>query len=481
MADNLRKKTFYSLLWSGFDKVGVQLVAFLVGVVTARLLSPHDFGLMGALTIFTILSNTLVESGFTAALVRRKTNTNSEYVATFYFNILLSLIVYGVLFVSAPFIADYFRMPELCKLARFLFLAIIINSLGLVQNVILTKELSFKLLTKVNLVAVVVSGICAVLLIVVFEMSYWALAYQQIIMVSLKSLLLWWGSKWRIDCRPDFSVIKELFSFSIFLLLTSVITNLVRHIYNIIIGRFYTIQDLGYYAQAYKYQQIPSAVISATLTSVAYPVLAKLNDDTNRQLIYFRKLVRLTALFTFPIMIGLIAVAENFVEVILSEKWMPIVSYFKILLLVGIFYPFHTLVLNILTAKGFPKWNFALEMIRNGLVVCLLLIWHDSIMQMLYGLLVATVLSTVVDMILVAQKTAYRIFSQMWDVLPYFVVSILMFVVVKLLAMIHINLHCLFIVQVVGAVVFYFSVLKFGGSKLLNDSLDLLKNQKRTL
>lgn len=475
MSDGLRTKTFYSLLWSAFDKVGVQLVAFLVGVATARLLSPRDFGLMGALTIFTILSNTLVESGFTAALVRRNSNTNSEYVATFYFNILLSIIVYGVLFAFAPFIAAYFRMPELCSLSRFLFLAIIINSFGLVQNVILTKELSFKLLTKVNLIAVVLSGICTILLIVFFDMSYWALAWQQMIMVTLKSILLWYVSEWRINCRPNFLVIKELFSFSSFLLITSVITNVVRYVYNIVIGRFYTVQDLGYYSQAYKYQQIPSAVISGTLTSVAYPVLSKLNDNKERQLLYFRKLVRLTAMLTFPVMIGLIAVADGFVEVFLSIKWLPIVTYFKLLLLVGIFYPFHTLALNILTAKGFPKWNFGLEMIRNGLVVFLLLVWHNNIMQMLYGLLLATVLSMIVDMILVAWKISYCIYNQIFDILPYLFMAILMFVLVKALALIPLNVCILFFVQVLLGGLFYFGALRLFGSKLLKDSLELLK------
>lgn len=475
MSDGLRKKTFYSLLWSAFDKVGVQLVAFLVGIVTARLLSPRDFGLMGALTIFTILSNTLVESGFTAALVRRKSNTNSEYVATFYFNILLSIIIYGILFAFAPFIASYFRMPELCSLSRFLFLAIIINSFGLVQNVILTKELSFKLLTKVNLIAVVLSGICTILLIVFFDMSYWALAWQQMIMVTLKSLLLWCVSKWRINCSPNFSIIKELFSFSSFLLITSVITNVVRYVYNIVIGRFYTVQDLGYYSQAYKYQQIPSAVISGTLTSVAYPVLSKLNDNKERQLLYFRKLVRLTAMLTFPIMIGMIAVADSFVEVFLSIKWLPIVAYFKLLLVAGIFYPFHTLALNILTAKGFPKWNFCLEMIRNGLVVLLLIVWHNDIMQMLCGLLVATILSMLVDMILVARKTSYRVYNQFFDILPYLFVAVLMFVLVKVLALIPLNTFLLFGVQVLFGGLFYFAMLKLFGSKLLKDSLELLK------
>ncbi len=475
MAEELKSKTVYSLLWSALDKVGVQLVAFVVGIVTARLLAPRDFGLIGALAVFTILSNTLVESGFTAALVRRKSNTDAEYVATFYFNLLLSVVIYGALYVAAPLIADFFKMPELCWLSRFLFVAVVINSFGLIQNVVLTRRLAFKILTKINLISVTVSGICTVLLIVYGGLSYWALAWQQVIQTALKSLLLWLYSDWRIGCRPDFSVIRELFSFSAFLLLTSVVTAVVKYIYNFVIGRLYTVEDLGYYAQSYKYQQIPSSIISATLSSVAYPVLSRLNDERERQMLYFRKLVRLTAFITFPVMLGLWAVAEEFIVIFLTEKWLPVVDYFRVLLLVGVFYPFHVLALNILTVKGFPKLNFALEMVRNGLVVALLVAMHSDIMQMLYGLLIATAVSVVVDMIFIKRKTGFRLSQQVWDVLPYLAIAVLMVGVVLSLSLLAMSIYLRFALQIVVGGAFYLLLLRLLGSKLLSESLEFFK------
>lgn len=475
MSDGLRRQTAFSFIWSAIDKVGVQFVAFVVGVVTARMLSPYDFGLIGALAAFTILSNALVESGFTAALVRRASNTDAEYVATFVVNIALSVVLYAVLFVTAPLIASFFRMPELCHLSRFLFLAIIINSIGLVQNAILNKELQFKKLTKINLVSGLVSGAVVVLMVVVFDMSYWALAWQQVIMVSVKSLMLWLSSSWRIRCRPDFKVIGELFSFSAFLLLTSVVTTVIRYAYNFVIGRIYSAVDLGYYAQSYKYQQIPSSIVSGTLVSVAYPVLSKLSSDEPRQLLYLRKIMRLTAFFAFPVMFGLMVMAEEFVVVVLSYKWLPIVNYFQILLGVGAMLPFHTLILNALTVRGFTRHNFALEMLRNAMMVLMLCLLHTTIEQMLYGLVIATCLSLVADVVVLAHKVGYKVGDLLKDIAPYLAVALLMALGVYFMKLLPCNVYLLFVLQLLAAVLFYCTLLYLLGSKLLKDVLGFFR------
>ena len=190
MADNLKQKTTNSILWNAFDKVGFQLIALIVGIITARLLSPKDFGLIGSLAIFTILSNALIESGFSSAMIRRNNNTNAEYSAVFYFNFLISILFYIILFFAAPLIARFFKMPELCNLSRLLFVAVILNSLGIVQNIILTKKFAFKILTIVNIVSIFLSGIITILL-VYKDFGYWSLAWQQVLQIGFRSLLLW--------------------------------------------------------------------------------------------------------------------------------------------------------------------------------------------------------------------------------------------------------------------------------------------------
>lgn len=478
MTDSLKKKTVSGLIWNAIDKVGFQIIAFIVGVITARLLSPKDFGLIGVLAVFTILSNTLIESGFTAALVRRKHNTNEEYTAMLYFNLGLSVVLYLSLFFSAPLIAKYFRMPELCTLARFLFLAIIFSSLGLVQNIILTKELAFKTMTIANISSVVLSGIATIIL-VLKGYSFWALAWQQVLQVAFKSIFLWFSNPWKISSRPSFGIIKEVFNFSILMLFTSILTTIVRNVYNLIIGRFYSVQDLGYYSQAYKYQQIPSYIISSTQSGVAYPVLSKLNQEPARQLVYFRKIIRITSFIIFPVMLGLFTIANEFISILLTDKWLPSVPYFRILLIGGIITPFHILYLNLVTVKGSPKLYVLLEMARNTLIMLSLIASLESINKMLYSFTIATTFSFIIDMYIIKKKSSYRIWWQIKDISPYAVISVLMSGIIYITGKLELEIVPRFLVQISISIIFYFGMLKLLKSKVLDDAIEILLNTKK--
>lgn len=474
MTDNLRKKTTNSIIWNAIDKIGFQMIAFVVGVVTARLLTPDDFGLIGALAIFTLLSNTLVEGGFTSALIRRENNTDEEYTAAFYFNLFLSVFFYAVLYFSAPLIASFFKMPELCNLSRLLFLAVVLQSLGLVQNIILTKQFAFRILTIANVTSVILSGIITIVLIY-FEFGYWALAWQIVLQVGFRSLLLWVLSSWRIKRNADFKVIKELFSFSTFLLINSIFVAIVKYIYNIIIGRLYTKQDLGYYSQAYKYQQIPSSIITATFSGVAYPVLSELNNNSQRQLAYFRKIMRITAFVIFPVMTGLCLMAEPLFSIVLTDKWLPAVPYFQILSIAAFVVPFHTLNLTLITVKGFPKMMFLLEFIRNILVLISLYFFFGNIQWMLFGFLVASYLSYFTDLFFIRKVSGYKIREQILDILPYFVISIIMGGIIYLVSLSSLNLYLKTFFQLMSGASFYLLVSHLLGSKVIRDAVEIFR------
>jgi len=478
MTDNLKQKTANSFLWNAFDKVGFQVIALVVGIITARLLSPKDFGLIGALAIFTILSNSLIESGFSSAMIRRNNNTNAEYSAVFYFNFFVSIIFYVMLFFAAPSIASFFNMPELCHLSRLLFFSIILNSLGLVQNIILTKNLAFKILTITNIVSVSLSGIITIILIY-NGFGYWSLAWQQVLQVGFRSLLLWILSSWRLTKRVDFKVIGDLFSFSIFLLSNSIFGTIVKYVYNIIIGRLYSVQDLGYYSQAYKYQQIPSSIITSTLSGVAYPVLCELNNNPKRQLTYFRKIIRITAFAIFPIMIIFWLLAEPLFSIVLTDKWLPAVPYFQILAISGIVIPFHTLNLTLITVKGFPKRMFLLEIIRNILVMLSVFIFFRSIKSMLYGFLAASILSYLIDLFFIRETVHYKIKEQIADILPYGAISIVMGAIIYLLSIFNFNLYAKTLLQLICGGLFYFFTLYLLGSKVMKDAIELFTNKKK--
>lgn len=476
MGDDLKQQTKRSIVWNAIDKVGFQFVALVVGLITARCLSPNDFGLMGALAIFTALSNILVESGFTSAMVRRANNTDAEYMAVFFFNLLLSLVIYGLLYVSAPFISAYFNMPELLWLSRFLFLAVIFNSVGIVQTIVLTKQLEFKVLSLSSLLSALFSG-GITLVLIYFDFGYWALAAQILMQVGFKSLFLWLLSSWKPVSSADFRVIKELFDFSFSLILSSVLVTVVKYVYNLVIGHNFQRQDLGYYSQAFKFHQIPSNVVSGTISGVAYPVLSTLNDDESKQLSYFRKLIRVTAFCIFPVMLGLFVAFDNLVSIILTDKWLPIVPYFRILCVAAILFPLHSMNVSLNTIKGFPKRSFAIEMVRNALVLVSLLFCLDSITSMLVSFSLTYLVAYFISAFYVSRILPYTIFAQVKDVLPYAAVSVLMAVIMDFVPQIGLGLYPTAALQLVLGGLFYCSALYILGSKVFNDVLEVMKKK----
>ncbi|MBP5480401.1 MAG: lipopolysaccharide biosynthesis protein [Paludibacteraceae bacterium] len=473
MAEDLKKETTRSILWNAIDKVGFQVVAFVVGLVTLRLLSPGDFGLIGALAIFTALSNILTESGFTSAMVRRKHNTDAEYVAVLCFNVFLGLAFYLLLFLCSGWIAEYYRMPELASLAPFLFLSIVFNSFGVVQSIVLTRNLAFKKMSVASLISALVSGILTIAMIFM-GYGYWSLAWQVVLQPAIRVVLLWVFSDWWPRCKPDFSVIRELFTFSFSLIASSLMNTFVRYVYNPIIGRYFGDERLGYYSESYKFYFLPVNIVASTFSGVAYPVLSKLNDDEPRQLNYLRKMMRMVAFCIFPIMSGAMACFDNVVEVVLTEKWMPIVPYFRVLAIAGLVAPMHSMYLNLMVVKGFPKKNFELEVIRNALTLLLLLLFHDTIEQMLWGFVAANLLSYVVDLFFVRKVVRYSIREQLWDVFPYLFISCFMAATVFLVGCLDWSAMAKLIVQLLVGVTAYILPAKVLGSNVLNDVIAVL-------
>lgn len=473
MAQDLKKETTRSIWWNAIDKVGFQVVAFVVGLVTLRLLSPGDFGLIGALAIFTALSNILTESGFTSAMVRRKHNTDAEYVAVFCFNVFLGLAFYLVLLLCSGWIAEYYRMPELSSLAPFLFLSIVFNSFGVVQSIVLIRNLAFKKMSVASLISASVSGLVTIVMIYM-GYGYWSLAWQIVLQPAIRVALLWVFSDWWPRCKPDFSVIRELFTFSFSLIASNLMNTFVRYIYNPIIGRYFGEERLGYYSESYKFYFLPVNIVASTFAGVAYPVLSKLNDDEPRQLNYLRKMMRMVAFCIFPIMMGAMACFDNVVEVVLTEKWMPIVPYFRMLAIAGLVAPMHAMYLNLIVVKGFPKKFFLLEVIRNALTLLFFFLFHETIEQMLWGFVAANLLSYVVDLFFVREVVRYSIREQLWDVFPYLLISCFMATLVFLIDWLDWSALVKLVAQIVTGVAAYVLLAKILGSNILNDVIAVI-------
>ncbi len=473
---NLKRDTIRSLVWNAFDKVGFQVIAFFIGLLTLRLLSPGDFGLIGALAIFTALSNIFIESGFTSAMVRRKDNKDSEYVAIMCFHIVLSVAFYIVLFFSAEEIANYYGMPELKNLSRFLFVSIIFNSVTIVQNIILTRQLQFKKLSLANLWSAIVSGI--VTIVMIFRgYGYWALAWQILLQFAVKCVLLWCFSSWKPNVKPDFRVIRELFGFSFSLIVSSLVGTFTRYIYNPIIGERLGKVELGYYAEAYKFFILPSNIISNTVSGVSYPVLSKLNGQDDRQLKYLRKMVKMSAFGIFPILFGAMACFDNIVPVVLTEKWNPIVPYFRIMAIAGAFMPLHSLYTGLMTLKGYPTKSFLLEFTKNALILLPLLVIDKQIDLMLWSFTIATALSYFIDLFFVKRVMNYGVFDQLKDIFPYMFLSVVMALGVYALGWLPVNIYLKAAAQVLAGAGFYLAACYLTGSSLMKEMTQIVRRE----
>lgn len=477
MTDSLKKKTVSGLIWNAIDKVGFQIIAFVVGVITARLLSPRDFGLIGALSLFTVLSNILIDSGFTSALIRRKEVNNQQYTGVFYLNMVLSIVLYSLLYVTAPYISIFFKMPELTMLARFIFLSIIFNSLGLIQITILTKEFKFKVLTYTNLVSLLITSIVTIWMSIT-GYSYWAIAWQQVLIILIRSICLWIFSSWRPSFKPDFSIIKELFRFSSNILITGIMNVAGKNLYNIIIGKLYTIQELGFYSQAQKYQIIPSSMITATLQGVSLPVLSALSHNEEKQIQVYRKITRIAAFLIFPIMLTFYALAEPFVSIILTDKWLQSVAYFKILIIASLVFPFQILSLNLLIARGNSKKYLQLEIVKNIFVVCTIGFGFRDISTLLISYAGANFLSFLVDIFVIEKLTGYTLKCFFKDILPYLIISIGIVIFVRILGQIPLEIYLKTTIQLFGSVLFYILWLKVLGSTIYKEAILLIKGKE---
>ena len=348
---SLKQKTITGLLWSFIDTFAGQGISFIVGIILARILSPREFGLIGMITIFIAVSQSFIDSGFSSALIRKKDCSQTDYSTIFYFNLMVGIIFYVILFISAGAISSFFKEPQLYMILKVLGLGLILNAFGIIQRTILTKEINFKLQTKISLVASIGSGAVAISM-ALSNYGVWSLVVLTLGKVGLNSLFLWIWAKW----KPLFVFSKksfiELFSFGSKLLLSGLIDTIYRNVYYLIIGKFFSAAELGYYTRADQFQTLPSSNLNGVISRVSYPILSSIQDEPERLKSNYKKLIRSTMFLTFFLMLGLAAVAKPMVLTLIGEKWLPSVIYLQMLCFVGMQYPLHSLNLNILQVKG---------------------------------------------------------------------------------------------------------------------------------
>lgn len=422
----LKQKTITGLIWSFIDNIAGQGITFVVGLILARLLSPKEFGLIGMLTIFIAVSQSFIDSGFRQALIRKQDCTPADYSTVFYFNIIVGVFFYILLFFGANAIGLFFNEPILTKLIKVLGLGLIINSFTIIQSTLLMKQIDFKLQAKISVISASISGIISIYMAFT-GWGVWSLVALMLYKYSINLLLLWLFNKWRpIWCFSKKSF-RELFSFGGKLLVSGLIDTIYNNANYIVIGKYFSAVDLGYYSRADQFQSLPSSNLQAFIGRVSYPILSTIQNDIPRLRESYRKVIKSTMLITFVLMIGMAAIARPMILTLIGEKWEPSVIYLQMLCFVGMFYPLHILNLDILKILGRSDLFLRLEIIKKVLAVPIVLFGILlGIKAMILGMMALTLISYYLNSYWSGRFIGYPFFAQIKDIFPSFLLAIIM-------------------------------------------------------
>lgn len=472
---SLKNQTISSVIWSAYDRIGSQLIAFIISVILARQLAPEVFGLIAMLNIFLAIGRSFVDSGFGSALIQRKNTTEEHYSSVFYFNIVLGIVIAIILYFSAPLIADFFEQEILIDLTRVLSLKFLILPFGLIQMNLLMKELNFKDRTKVNVAATTLSGIIGITM-AFSGFGVWSLVAKMISRDIFSAIFLWVFNSWRPSLVFSFKAIKELFSFGSRMFFSGLLNVVFTNIYQIIIGRFFSPASLGFYTKARTIQRMPTKNISSIVSTVTFSSFSKIQDDAVRLKRGIKTAINYLMYINVPMMAGLALVARPFVIVLLTEKWLPIVPYIQILCLAGLLFPLHVMNLNVLKAQGRSDLFFRLEILKKVLtVINILITYRIGIIALIWGQVIVSFLAYLLNSYFTGKFIDFSAYDQTKEIIPYFFQTLLMGIAVYFVDFIDIsNNFLLLITQVLTGMLSYFILSIIFKLPVFYEILDLL-------
>ncbi|KUK78686.1 MAG: Uncharacterized protein XD92_0124 [Proteiniphilum acetatigenes] len=421
----LKHQTTVSLFWSFLDKFGQQLIYLGSSIVLMRILDPSEYGLIGALAVFIAFSTLLIDSGFTRALLNRKQISPEEYSTVFYFNLAISGILYLLLFAMAPFLAQLFHEPRIAPIARILFLSLVLNAGGMIQQTLLTKKADFRGLTRLNIGAQVIA-VAASIVMAVNGFGVWSLVTQTVLYALFRTLFLWIYSKWIPLQVFSIKLLRTFTGLSNKLLLTSLISAVFNNIYPSIIAFFYpnAMKQVGYYSQANKYQEIPFGILSNTYRQVSMLVLPEIHEQTERTKRVVSKMIKSLAFLSFPIGFLMILIAEPAFVFLFKDKWLPAVPYFQVLCLAGMVSPFAFVLNELFIAREKANYFLGVEIIRRGILVLLIaLLFRYGIMGLAASWVIYTWITLIISLVLTRKLIGYTLTNFVKDAFPYAILA----------------------------------------------------------
>lgn len=422
---SFRQKTITGLKWSAFERFSSQGLAFIFNIVIARILIPADYGIIALIAVFMGVSQVIINGGFAAALIRKQDRTEEDFSTVFYYNVLAGIFLYLLLFIAAPWIADFYKMPVLIPVTRVAGLNMIIASFSTIHITKLTIAVNFKTLAKISFISTVITGMVGIFM-AYLGYRVWALVFQGLAASVLSTILLWTYVKWKPQKIFSTASFRNLFGFGSKLMLSGLLDTLYNNLYQMIIGKKYTTTDLGYFTRATMLVQLPSNNITEVIQRVTFPVLSEMQQDLKALTSNYQRLLKMSAFIIFPIMVFLIALSEPLVRLILTDKWLPIVPLVKILSLSYMFYPIHAINLNLLKVKGRPELFLKLEVIKKIIITIVLFASVPfGVLMMCYGTVLTSIISLVINTYYTGKLIQHGFLKQMKDIGPAFFISFL--------------------------------------------------------
>ena len=428
----MSKRVASGVAWNIAEKIGSTLLQAIVSIIVANRIMPDDMGIIAVLTVFVTLSQVVIDSGFSQTLIRKANATAEDFKAVFRFNLIASLALYAILTATTPWVASYYGWELIRKVAPVLYLLLPLNALCVIQNTIMVKEFRFAQLSTIIFFSSLISGILAIVMALT-GFGIWSLVGQRVSMMATKAILLWWKSPWRWRRDIKTGSLKEMTPYSLRLIATDMITAIYNNIAQLFIGKIYSADMLGYYNQAQKLKDMPVNATMQSIQSVTFPALAKISDNPTKFDEGYRRVLMLTAFIMLPVMTGLIATADDIYMLLLKPQWHPAIPYFRIMCLIGIFYPISAIAYNVLKVRSNGAIILRLEIIKKVIMTIILATTIPiSVMAIAWGMVAAAACEMVLNIGATLRYAGLKLKSLITTLLPIIALTAVMYLATEM-------------------------------------------------
>ena len=471
-------RTLVNFIWRFAERCGAQLVTFIVSIVLARILSPSDYGTIALVTVFTTILQVFIDSGLSTALIQKKDADDLDFSSVFYFNFIVCLILYFIMFMSAPFIADFYKDSSLISIVRVISLTLVISGVKGVQQSYVSRHMLFKRFFFSTLGGTIFSALLGIIMAYA-GFGVWAIVFQQLSNNAIDTLILWITVKWRPIKNFSWTRLKHLLSFGWKMLASSLLDTVYNNLRNMIIGKLYTSADLAFYNQGDKFPKLIITNINTSIDSVLLPTMSNEQDNHVRVKDMTRRAIKISTYIMAPLMIGLAFCARPIVQLVLTDKWLPCVPYLQIFCVSYLFWPIHTANLNAIKAMGRSDLFLKLEIIKKIIGMILLIITMNiSVMAMAYSLLISGLISQVINSWPNRYLLKYSYIDQIKDILPNIVMALIMGGFVYFISYLNLSNLVSLILQIALGGIIYLVLSIFTRNDSFIYLINILKSRK---